>query len=398
MGMEGPRDTLHVAWDDALTGYDFGLGHPMSPVRLALTMRLAEEMGVLARPGVEVVVPEPADDALLGRVHTPAFLSAVRAASADPARFDPRHGLGTDDDPCFAGMHDASARIVGGTVAVARAVWEGRARHGVNVTGGLHHAMSDHASGFCVYNDVAIAIQCLLDAGAERVAYVDVDVHHGDGVQAIFYDDPRVLTMSLHESPRTLFPGTGFPDETGGPDAPGSAVNVALPPGTNDAGWLRAFHAVVPPILRAWRPQILVSQHGCDSHVDDPLAHLALTVDGQRASYIALHELAAELCEGRWVATGGGGYALVEVVPRAWTHLLAIAAGAPIDPDTPIPASWREHVLSAYGRQAPHRMGDGGDPRFEDWSRGYDPANWLDHAVVATRKAVFPLHGIDPGY
>ncbi|MGH8827928.1 MAG: acetoin utilization protein AcuC, partial [Jiangellaceae bacterium] len=275
--MEGHRDTLHVAWDDALTGYDFGLGHPMSPVRLALTMRLADDMGVLARPGVEVVVPEPADDALLGRVHTPAFLSAVRAASADPVRFDPRHGLGTDDDPCFAGMHDASARIVGGTVAVARAVWEGRARHGVNVTGGLHHAMPDHASGFCVYNDVAIAIQCLLDAGAERVAYVDVDVHHGDGVQAIFYDDPRVLTMSLHESPRTLFPGTGYPDETGGPGAPGSAVNVALPPGTNDAGWLRAFHAVVPPILRAWKPQILVSQHGCDSHVEDPLAHLALT-------------------------------------------------------------------------------------------------------------------------
>ncbi|HEU0042806.1 MAG TPA: acetoin utilization protein AcuC [Jiangellaceae bacterium] len=396
--MERPRDTLHVAWDDALTGYDFGLGHPMSPVRLALTMRLADEMGVLARPGVRVVVPEPADDALLGRVHTPAFLSAVRAASADPARFDPRHGLGTDDDPCFAGMHDASARIVGGTVAVARAVWEGRARHGVNVTGGLHHAMSDHASGFCVYNDVAIAIQSLLDAGAERVAYVDVDVHHGDGVQAIFYDDPRVLTISLHESPRTLFPGTGYPDETGGPGAPGSAVNVALPPGTNDAGWLRAFHAVVPPILRAWKPQILVSQHGCDSHVEDPLAHLALTVDGQRASYIALHELAAELCEGRWVATGGGGYALVEVVPRAWTHLLAIAAGAPIDPDTLIPASWREHVLAAYGRQAPHRMGDGGDLRFEDWSRGYDPANWLDRAVVATRNAVFPLHGIDPGY
>jgi acetoin utilization protein AcuC len=287
---------------------------------------------------------------------------------------------------------------VGGSVDAALAVWENRTTHAVNIAGGLHHAMPDRSSGFCVYNDVAVAIRALLDAGARRVAYVDVDVHHGDGVQSIFYDDPRVLTISLHENPHTLFPGTGYPHETGGPNAEGSAVNVALPPGTADSAWLRAFHAIVPPLLRAWRPQVLVTQHGCDSHVEDPLAHLALTVDGQRASYAALHALAHEVCDGRWVATGGGGYALVDVVPRAWTHLLAEAAGAPIPPETMVPESWREHIRIAFGRQAPARMTDGQTPTYADWETGYDPADPLDRAVMVTRKAVFPLHGTDPGW
>ena len=167
---------------------------------------------------------------------------------------------------------------------------------------------------------------------------MDVDVHHGDGVQAAFWDDPRVLTVSIHESPLTLFPGTGFPDETGGPGRQGSAVNVALPPGTDDAGWLRAFHAVVPDVLRAFRPQVLVTQCGADTYRHDPLANLRVSVDGQRATYIALRALADELCDGRWVATGGGGYALFEGVPRAWTHLLATRdrpAAGPRDADHP---------------------------------------------------------------
>lgn len=330
---------VEVAWDPALTRYDFGPNHPMSPVRLDLTMRLARATGVLDRPGVRVVSPPPASDDLLTSVHTLEYVEAVRACSDDPGRIDPVHGLGTDDDPCFAGMHEAAARIVGGTLAVATAVWRGAAVHGVSVAGGLHHARQDAASGFCVYNDVAVAIHALLEAGAQRVAYVDLDVHHGDGVQAAFYDDPRVLTISVHESPRTLFPGTGYPYETGGPAAEGSAVNLALPPGTTDVGWLRGFHAVVPPLLRAWKPDVVVSQHGCDSHVDDPLAHFALTVDGQRAAAIAVHQLAHELCDGRWVATGGGGYAIVDVVPRAWTHLLAVATGEPIAAAAPVPES-----------------------------------------------------------
>lgn len=386
---------LHVVWDDELIKYDFGQGHPLNPVRLDLTIRLARALGVLDGPGVRVVPPSTADSALLTTIHTPDYIDAVRQASAAPDTLDLAHGLGTADNPCFLGMHEASARIVGGSVDAAYAVWEGRADHGINIAGGLHHAMAGNASGFCVYNDPAIAIRQLLDAGAEKVAYVDVDVHHGDGVQAAFYSDPRVLTISLHESPQTLFPGTGFPDETG---IDGTAVNVALPPGTGDAGWLRAFHAIVPPLLREWQPQILVTQHGCDSHVDDPLAHLALTLDGQRASYAALHALAHELCAGRWVATGGGGYMLYEVVPRAWTHLLAEAAHDPVSPETETPAPWRDHVETRLGHPAPSRMTDGGTAEFDDWSAGYNPADSLDRAVMATRQAVFPHHGLDPNW
>jgi acetoin utilization protein AcuC len=220
-------------------------------------------------------------------------------------------------------------------------------------------------------------------------------VHHGDGVEAIFYDDPRVLTISLHETGQMLFPGTGFPRDTGGPDAPGSAVNVALPPGTNDAGWLRAFHAVVPPLVREFGPDILVTQGGCDSHIEDPLAHLMLTVDGQRAAQLALHELAHEVCGGKWLATGGGGYAVVDVVPRTWSHLLSIVAGAPLDPATPTPEDWREHVRIRMGRTPPYRLTDGRTPDYRDWSEGYDPSSWLDRAIHATREATFPLNGLD---
>jgi acetoin utilization protein AcuC len=260
--------------------------------------------------------------------------------------------------------------------------------------------MRASASGFCIYNDVAVAIRWLLDNGANRVAYVDVDVHHGDGVQKIFYDDPRVLTISLHETGQMLFPGTGFPVESGGPDARGTSVNVALPPGTADAGWLRAFHAVVPPLVRAFAPDILITQHGCDSHREDPLAHLMLSVDGQRASYLALHDLAHEVCGGRWVATGGGGYAVVEVVPRSWSHLLAIVGGHPLDPATETPAEWRETVTERLGHgagaAAPREMTDGCDASYRDFSEGYDPDAWLDRAIAETRTATFPEHGLEP--
>ncbi|MGA8209638.1 MAG: acetoin utilization protein AcuC [Nocardioidaceae bacterium] len=394
-----------VVFDPTLTDYDFGPHHPMSPRRVDLTMMLAQELGVLAVPGATrsgsglVAVDAPmASDELIATVHDPGFMDAVRMAGKDPYRTVEERGLGTDDNPSFEGMHEASAHIVGATVEAARRVWSGDRLHAANISGGLHHAMPDRASGFCVYNDVAVAIRALLDQGAERVAYVDVDAHHGDGVERVFYDDPRVLTVSLHETGEMLFPGTGFPVDSGGPGAAGSAVNVALPPGTSDAGWLRAFHAVVPPVLRAFAPQVLVTQHGCDSHIEDPLAHLMLTVDGQRASYLALHDLAHELCDGRWVVTGGGGYAIVDVVPRAWTHLLAIVAGTPVDPSTPTPAGWRDHVARVFGQTAPHRMSDGRTPAYRDWSSGYDPSSWLDRAIHATRSEVFPLHGIDPTY
>ncbi|KQW46988.1 acetoin utilization protein AcuC [Nocardioides sp. Root1257] len=384
-----------VVFDPSLTEYDFGPDHPMSPLRVDLTMRLASELGVVG-DRLRVVPAPVASDDLIATVHRPELIEAVIRAGRDPRTVDGVHGLGSDDNPVFHDMHHATAHIVGASVEAFRQVWTGESLHAANITGGLHHAMPGRASGFCIYNDVAVGIQSLLDQGAERVAYVDLDVHHGDGVEKIFWDDPRVLTISLHETGQMLFPGTGFPHDLGGPAALGSAVNVALPPGTGDAGWLRAFHAVVPPLLREFKPQLLVTQHGCDSHAEDPLAHLMLTVDGQRAAYLAVHDLAHELCEGRWVATGGGGYAIVDVVPRAWTHLLAILSGAPLEPGLDTPAAWREHVRERLGRIAPMRLTDGRTPAYRDWREGYDPETWLDRAIHATRMEAFPLHGLDP--
>ena len=384
-----------LMWDEAVTGYDFGSEHPMDPVRLALTMGLVRAYGL--DRAVDVVAAKPAGASTLRLVHREDYVAAVRAASADPRTADLSYGLGTVDDPAFAGMHEVSALIAGQSVGAAEALWRGDAAHAVNFAGGLHHAMPGSASGFCIYNDASLAIARLLELGAERVAYVDVDVHHGDGVQAAFWEDPRVLTISLHEHPRTLFPQTGWPEETGASGAgEGSAVNVALPAGTGDAGWLRAFHAVVPELLADFRPQVLVTQHGADTHVEDPLAHLAVSLDAQRAVQEACHELAhAHVDGGRWLALGGGGYAVVDVVPRSWTHLVGIAAHAPVDPEAVIPSSWRGEAYARTGQPGPVRMTDGRWPvAWRGWEEGYDPADRLDQAVLATRKAAFPLRGM----
>ncbi|MET9495825.1 acetoin utilization protein AcuC [Streptomyces sp. NPDC006552] len=385
-----------LMWDPAVTGYDFGPGHPMDPVRLDLTRRLVDAFGL--DRDVAVVAAKAAGESTLRLVHRQDYVEAVKAASADPAAADQAYGLGTVDDPAFAGMHEVSALIAGQSVGAAESVWRGEALHAVNFAGGLHHAMPGAASGFCVYNDAALAVARLLELGVERVAYVDVDVHHGDGVQAAFWEDPRVLTVSLHEHPRTLFPQTGWPEETGaaGP-AEGTAVNVALPAGTGDAGWLRAFHAVVPELLAEFRPQVLVTQHGADTHFEDPLAHLAVSLDAQRAVQVACHELAHEYADGRWVALGGGGYAVVDVVPRSWTHLVAIAAGREIAPGTLTPESWKQDVYARTRQLAPGRMTDGRWPvAHRAWEAGYDPADRLDQAILATRKAAFPLRGLLP--
>ncbi len=397
--------SLHVSWDERLTGYDFGPRHPLAPIRVKLTIELARAFGVLTADQVTVASAAPATDEEIALVHDPGYIAAVRQAgelaatgqlrSSEFAQLL-RHGLGTEDDPIFAGMHDAAALVTGATLAAARAMWSGSAQHGVSIAGGLHHAMRSNASGFCVYNDPAIAISWLLDQGAERIAYVDIDVHHGDGVQAAFWDDPRVLTISMHEHPATLFPGTGRASEIGGPGAEGSAVNVALPAGTRDAGWLRALHAVVPPLLRSFGPEILVSQHGCDTHWSDPLANLEVTIDAQRAAHAAIHQLAHDTAGGRWLLTGGGGYQLVQVVPRTWTHLLAEASGAPIAPDTDTPQDWRELVAASTRERAPESMTEGADGSFPDFEGGYDPADPVDQAIIATRNAIFPLHGLVP--
>ena len=379
-----------VVWTPEFLTYRLSPDHPLNPVRLDLTMRLARELGVLE--GVELLEPEPAPAAEVERIHASSYMAAVRVAPEQGE--DPLHGLGTDDNPIFPHMHEASSLVCGGSLLAAREIAEGRADRAVSIAGGLHHAMRDRASGFCIYNDCAVAISWLLDHGFERIAYVDVDVHHGDGVQAAFYSDPRVLTISLHQHPLTLWPGTGWPSEYGEGAAAGTAVNVPLPPGTADAEWLRAFHAVVPSMLAAFRPQLLVTQCGADTHAEDPLANLRLSVDGHRTIYRELRDLADRTAGGRWLAFGGGGYGLFRVVPRSWTHLLATVLDRDVDPRRPLPAGWVSHASRLTGRPLPTEMSDGVDVTHEPWTEG--DAQRVDAAVVDARRAVFPLHGLDP--
>jgi acetoin utilization protein AcuC len=381
-----------------MLAYNFGGHHPMNPERLHLTARLTRDCGLLELDGVTVVAPEVASDGDLASVHDADYISAVRDADSNPERPDAAFGLGTEDNPAFSGMHEASARLVGGSLAVADALMDGSTVRAVNFGGGMHHAARARASGFCIYNDAAACIQRLLDRGAERVLYIDVDAHHGDGTESIFWNDRRVMTISLHETGMSLFPGTGFAAETGGPGAEGYAVNVALPTTAGDAAVLRAFHAVVPQLTAAFAPDVIVSQHGCDSHREDPMTNLRVSVDAQYALMTGVRDLADSLCDGRWISTGGGGYALARVVPRSWALLVAVAANAAVGPSTPVPDQWREYVLQRHGLETPPLMGDGADAWWRSWEVGYDPADELDRSVMATRKSVFPLHGLDPWF
>ncbi|GIZ99127.1 acetoin utilization protein AcuC [Tsukamurella sp. TY48] len=397
-----------VVWDPSVLEYRFSHSHPMDPVRLRLTMELSRMLGVI--DGAEVVAPAGFDVADLARAHTDDYQAAVRVAGSGRSRIDlTGFGLGNDDNPVFLHMHEAAASIVGSTLTGAKAIASGAATRAANIAGGMHHAMRTHASGFCVYNDIAISISWLLDNGFDRIAYIDVDAHHGDGVQAAFWNDPRVLTISVHEDPQHLWPGTGFPSELGGPEARGTAVNVPVPAFCPDGLWLRAFHAVVPSVVREFRPQLIVSQCGCDSHAADPLTDLSLSVDGQRAAMLAMRDLADEVCDGRWLAVGGGGYQLVSVVPRAWTHLLGAVVGVDVDPATPIPQEWKDLVaqipadrLGGEAGPIPDTMGEGGDTHYTPWEpSSFDPAApsidaATDRFIARARSAVFPLHGLDP--
>ncbi len=314
---------VRLVWGDAFMAYRLSEDHPLQPLRVKLAVDLIRELGLDAH--AEVVPPRTATDQEIALCHAPGYIDVVRRLSDDrhvPVGEADEAGFDSPDNPVAPGMHDACAAIVGGSLVAAEAVHSGAALHAFNPAGGLHHAMRERASGFCVYNDLAVAVAWLRGQG-HRVACVDVDVHHGDGTQALFYGDPEVLTVSLHESGRYLFPGTGFPDETGVGAGRGTSANLPLAPYTWDQPWLAAFDAVVPPLLRRFRPTVLVTQDGCDTHALDPLAHLLGSTAIWPHVGRRFHELAHELCEGRWVATGGGGYAVREVVPRAWTLLFA---------------------------------------------------------------------------
>jgi acetoin utilization protein AcuC len=315
-----------LVYGDELMNHRLSDQHPLQPIRVKLAVDLIRSTGLIEY--AHLLPPRPATIEELELVHSRSYIDLVRRLS-DPrqrAQVPPEQiaaaGFASSDNPISDALHEGAALVAGASLVAAQLIQGGQALHVFSPSGGLHHAHRERASGFCTYNDAAIACQWLKEQG-HRVAYVDVDVHHGDGVEGIFQSDPDVLTISLHESGRYLFPGTGFPEDCGVGKGRRTAANLPFLPYTWDEPWLEGFDRVVPALLRRFKPTVLVTQDGCDTHHLDPLAHLAATTRIWPHVGKAFHDLAHELCGGRWLALGGGGYAIYEVVPRAWTLLFA---------------------------------------------------------------------------
>ncbi|CAN5617653.1 acetoin utilization protein AcuC [soil metagenome] len=319
--------------------YDFGPTHPLRPERVLGTLDRIADLGIVELAGVEQIDARHASDDEILTVHSTEFMNAVRDidAGAVTTQFGLQYGVGTPDNPIFPDMHSASAAVCGATVAAAETVVKGEAQRSFNPAGGLHHARRSEASGFCIYNDPAVAIAHVLAMQPDwRVMYIDVDVHHGDGVQWIFYDEPRVLTLSLHQSGRYLYPGTGFTDELGSGDAVGTSANLPLLPLTGNDDYLWALDALVNGLAEAYKPDLVLTQLGADTHYDDPLANLGLTMEAYPSMGRILDDAICAHGSGRWVATGGGGYQAETVVPKVWTMHFAQLCGVP----EVIPPEW----------------------------------------------------------
>ena len=360
--------------------FDYGPEHPLRMERLGLTWGLMEAYGLTTLPRAKVLAPDPADVEEVARFHAPEYIDILRAVSAgDWVPHASRYGLGAGDNPIFPGLWESAQLAAGGSLLAAALVADGEADRAFHFAGGLHHAMPDRASGFCYVNDAVLAILALRRRGL-RVAYVDIDAHHGDGVQFAFYGDPNVLTISTHERGDRLFPGTGFVDEMGQAEGLGFAVNLPLQPYTDDGVYTPAFDAVVPPLLRAFEPDVLVLQLGIDSHRTDPLTHLALTVQGFDGAVRRLLGWAP-----RVVALGGGGYDLPNVA-RAWTAAWAAMNGIALDAALPAAAhaEMRRFGLSTLSLW---------DPPAE---LPADTRSWAEEyamrQVRSIRERIFPLH------
>ncbi|ASS86850.1 acetoin utilization protein AcuC [Geobacillus stearothermophilus] len=321
--------------------YKFHDDHPFNQLRVKMTYDLLCTLGALEDR--QIVAPRMATDDELALIHDRSYIEAVKAAGRGELSeaAAQNYGLGTEDTPIFPNMHEASALLVGSTLTAVDAVLSGAAEHALNLGGGLHHGFRGKASGFCVYNDSAVAIQYIREKYGLRVLYVDTDAHHGDGVQWAFYDDPNVCTFSIHETGRYLFPGTGNVNERGLGAGYGYSFNIPVDAFTEDESWIAAYTTALREIADFFRPDVIVTQNGVDAHYYDPLTHLSVTMKTYRAIPKLAHEIAHEYCGGRWIAVGGGGYDIWRVVPRAWA-LLWLEMTGQADVSGPLPNEWRE--------------------------------------------------------
>jgi acetoin utilization protein AcuC len=362
-------------YSPVIMNYSLGPHHPLKPIRYVRTYDLLAAYGIFGDEN-PVLEPRPADFELVRRTHADDYLEALQRLNENPS--DPiqhRYGLGPGDTPAFRGIFDVSMLYTGASVDGAEYILAGikngeASPRAHNSGGGLHHAMFNRASGFCTLNDAAVAIHRMLET-LDRVAYIDVDAHHGDGVEALFYDDPRVLTISLHESGQWLFPGTGFPQDIGRGEGRGTAMNVPFAPYTGDETFLWAFGEVVPRALDEFKPQAIVTQFGADAHFDDPLAHLVLTTR-------AYEEMLAyfDLLKLPWLALGGGGYN-VDTVPRVWSMVYAALAGVTLPDELP------EGYVRQHGGD---RLRD--DPVTVEGAELYEPDRYAREAVAELSRAL----------
>ncbi|MDD2422043.1 MAG: acetoin utilization protein AcuC [Heliobacteriaceae bacterium] len=359
-----------------LLGYRFGPAHPFDPLRLEVTVDLIRQCGLLASD--QVVEPELCSREDLVLIHHERFLDALELASrqAAPPNLLHIYGFHSDDSPAFPGMAEASRLIVGATLLGAKLIMAGKANHVLQISGGLHHAGRNRASGFCILNDAAVAIAYLQRHFGLRIAYIDTDAHHGDGVQAIFYDDPTVLTISIHEKGRFLFPGTGDVEERGRFAGYGFSFNLPLEPYTEDDSYIEVYEQAVEPLIAAFKPDLILTQNGCDGHHLDPLTHLALTTRTYETIPKLVHRLAHKYCAGRWLALGGGGYDHWRVVPRAWTLLWAEMNDQTVPDQLPLPWQVRWQPYSPV--PLPVRLRDG--------INEFPPIPWRE-AITAKNRA-----------
>ena len=366
-------------YDDALSRHQLRDDHPMRPVRLRYTYELLQSYGAFDLETSTMVSPREAAETELRWLHGAEYISAVQSFSLGLSDYDPGrfNFVGQGDNPTYRGMYDAAALSTGASLVAAELVANLEVDVAFSISGGLHHAAPDHASGFCVFNDPAVAIHYFLGRGL-RVAYVDIDAHHGDGVQQAFFDDDRVLTISVHESGQYLFPGTGFVKELGVGRGVGYSVNLPLYPYTNDELYLDTFHTVVPPLLRAFAPDVLVTQLGIDSYHNDPLTHLQITTRGYVEAITEFSRLGIP-----WLALGGGGYDLMAVA-RSWT----LAYGVMLD------VQWPDDIPESFAQQyGVSQLRDSTAPEIpENVQR--DARRYAEGSVAEVKEQVFPAHGL----
>jgi acetoin utilization protein AcuC len=328
-------------YSDDFAKYDYGPEHPLKPFRLKLTRDLINAYGLFSLPDVRIVEAKPAEEEDLLLYHKRDYIEVLKSANGGlDMPGEERYGLGFEDNPVFEGVFEWSRLVTGASLQAAELVDSGEVQTAFNISGGLHHALASGASGFCYINDPVVLISSLLRKG-RRVAYIDIDAHHADGVQEAFYSTDKVLTISLHESGRYLFPGTGFEDETGEGEGRGYAVNVPMPPYSDDELFVYAFNEVVPPLIGKFRPDVVVSQLGVDSFRADPLTHLNYTTNGFCEVVRKMKELSP-----KWIALGGGGYELTNVA-RAWTLAWAIMNAFELPDELP-EAFLRQYPLDGF--------------------------------------------------